>query len=492
MAPGTTLDDPVNKEHLPDLGTSLYEVTEYLERQQAYDLFDYLLRDLLVSQPKDPLQHMIDCLQVQVPSGPLQVFVCSPPGVGRSAYSEALASKFGLTYISAGKLLKDSLGVDVSKVDLVDDKQVSDVVLEAVKKARSMMQGFVLDGFPRTRMQTSLLQEHAIAPTHVLVLKATAEQIVECHGDGDARAQNLLWRDDMVSYDQQMLQAKLNLYTCHTSAALEAYANKTKVIDAFAPADFVASEMERTVRMLPRSRGPGGPPRVLMLGPRGSGVREHASRLASRLGVVFVDGERLQSSLPRQAGGGYNGSQASSTGQGPCSPGRVVTSIDLPKEKLEQTAAKDALGDVGVRLRQPDCKKHGYVLCGFVSSSNVASVLAEDLYLRPTRVIALRASVNVCLERLRHLTVDKVTGKVWTSRPQDENLRKRLVRSKEDMPDAVAAASKAYDASLPSILDALGSGGRCMEIQADGEPEDVYVEIVEFVERPLPLGSSEK
>jgi len=474
MAPGTTLEEPVTKEHTPDLGTSLYEMTEYLEKQQAYDLFDYMLRDLLVAQPKDPVQHMIDCLSVPVPSGPLQVFVCSAPGVGRSQYCKDLAEKFGLAYISAGELLRGQK-VDVRKLDLADDKQVSDVVLEAVKKARSSMQGFILDGFPRTKMQTSLLQENGIVPTHVLVLKGNTDKIMERQAsirDGNLQGEYV---------DPQVLQSKINLHTCHSSAALEAYANKTKVIDAFAPPDFVASEMERTVRMLPRSKGPSGPPRVLVLGPRGSGVREHASRLASRLGSVFVDGERLQST---NAGGGYTG--------GASSPRRMVTSIDLPKEKLENTAAKDALGDVGVRLRQPDCKKHGYVMCGFVQSSDIASVLSEDIYLRPTRVIALRASVSVCLARLRHLTTDKVTGKVWTTRPQDENLRKRLNRSKEDMPDAVQAASEAYDANLPSILRVLGSGGRCMEVQADGDPEDAYVDIVEFVERPLPLGSSEK
>jgi len=486
MASGTTLADPVTKEHVPDLGTGLYEITEYLEKQQAYDMFDYLLRDLLISQPKDPLQHMIDCLQVKVPCGPLQVFVCSPPGVGRSQFCKELASKFGLTYISAGELLRESLKVDVAKVELADDKGVSEVVLEAVKQARKSMQGFVLDGFPRTRMQTSLLQENAIVPTHVVVLKASTEQIMGRHAsiqDGSVKGQYV---------DPQVQLARLNMYTCHSPAALEAYANKTKIIDAFAPPEFIASEMERTVRMMPRSKGPGGPPRVVMLGPRGSGVREHASRLASRLGAVFVDGERLQSSSVRQdepsSTQGATGTQAS----GYSSPRKTVTSIDLPKEKLESIAAQDVLGTVGVRLRQPDCKKYGYVMCGFVSSPDTASVLSEDAYLCPTRILALRASVTVCLERLRHLTFDKVTGKVWTTRPRDENVRNRLTRSREDMPEAVAAASEAYDANLPSILNALGSGGRCLEMQADGDPEDVYADIIEFVERPLPLGSSDK
>jgi len=466
MAPGTTLAEPVAVDHKPDLGSSIYEISEYLEKQQAYDLFEYLLRDLLVAQPGDPLQHLIDCLGVPVPTGPLQVFVSSSPGVSRSIHCRNLASKFGLTYISAGELLKDKLGVDsTTKGELADDKDVSEVVLQAVKQAKLSMQGFVLDGFPRTRMQTSILQEHAIVPTHVLVLKGNSEEIYRRNADPEG------------SYvDPTVLDAKLNQYTCHSSAALEAYTSKLKVIDAFAPADFVSSEMERIVRMLPRSKGPGQPPRVLILGPRGSGVREHASRLALRMGAVFVDGERLETRSPEQPAE-------------PSSPGRLRTSLDLPRERLSNVAREDTLGEVGVRLRQPDCQARGYVMCAWVSNAEIAKVLAEDIMLCPTRVVALRASVSVCVQRLRHLTVDKVTGKVWTERPSDLNIRKRLQRSQQDMPAAVAASAEAFDANLPSILQTLGTDGRCVEIQADGEPEEVYVNVVEFVERPLPFGS---
>lgn len=475
MAPGTTLADPVAADHKPDLGSSLYEITEYLDKQQAYDLFDYLLRDLLVTQPKDPLQHLIDSLQVQVPSGPLQVFVSSPPGVGRGQLCRNLAAKFGLTYISAGELLRDQLGVDTAKQELADDKDVSQAVMKKIKQAKSSMQGFVLDGFPRTRMQTTILQEHAIVPTHVLVLKATSDQIRE-------RQESIRIGDLTGEYlDPKVLEAKINQYTCHSSAALETYMAKTKVIDAFAPPDFVSSEMERIVRMLPRSKGPDCPPRVLILGARGSGVREHASRLASRLGAVFVDGERLQSSSQQSEAQGF-----------PASPTSMTTSIDLGKEKLASVAGEDILGEVGARLRQPDCKSRGYVMCGFVNSPEIARVLAEDIYLCPTRILALRASAAVCIARLRHLTVDKVTGEVFTSRPRDENVRKRLQRNQQDMPAALAASNQAFDANLPGILQALGNDGRCMELQADGAPEDVFAEVVEFVERPLPFGSSRK
>jgi len=484
MVAGTTLADPVSEEHKPDLGASLHEIAEYLEKQQAYDLFDYLLRDLLVAQPQDPLQHLVDCLNVQVPSGPLQVFVSSSPGINRSRFCRDLALKFGLTYISAGELLKDSLGVDVAKIDLADDKDVSQVVLDNVKQAKGLMQGFVLDGFPRTRTQTSILQEHAIVPTHVLVLKASIENVKE---------RQAMIRDGAMEgmlVDPQVMARKQNQYTCHSSAALEPYSNKIKVIDAFAPPEFVISEMERTVRMLPRSKGPGCPPRVLVIGPRGSGAREHASRLATRLGLVFVDGERLQVQASASRQSDPSSPKASrQAGQGYSSADTMSTSIDLPKEKLEAIAGKDSLGNIGVRLRQQDCKECGYVMCGFVNTEGLAKILAEDVHLCPTRVVALRASVSVCVARLRHLAVDSVTGKVWTSRPQDQNVRKRLQRNQQDLPANVAIANEAYEACLPRLLGALGRDGRCLEVNADADPEAVYVDVVEFVERPLPLGS---
>merc|ERR1711879_989400 len=113
--------------------------------------------------------------------------------------------------------------------------------------------------------------------------------------------------------------------------------------------------------------------------------------------------------------------------------------------------------------------------------------VAEDVYLAPTRVFALQASEEVCVARMRHVAVDKVTNKVWTVRPHSATIRNRLQRSEHDAPAAVAAACQNYIASLPAVLAALGADGRCMEIQADGELEEVYSNVVEFVERPLPI-----
>lgn len=477
-APGTTLADPVGVDHRPNLVQSSHDISEYLKDQGAYDLFNYLLKELLTQQPDDPVQHMLDCLQTEYPLGPIKVFMSSSPCLGRSRLAMRVAEHFGLEYISAGGLLQEA-GMDTSHAGYSDEVAVAELVMERVDAANRAMQGFVLDGFPRTRFQTSFLKEHSIVPTHVLVLKASTEYI---------RRRQQLIADGQLPCDPNgpvtpdELEHKLRLYSCHASSALEAYQDKISVINVeINEEDEIWPEIELRVRTLPRSRGPKPPPRVVVLGPRGIGVREHTSRLAARLGAVFVDAREL--TKERQASEALARSSTATT----LHTLRTTTSMDISVKHLQAKAAQDKLGSVGVRLRNPDCANQGWVLCGFPTSEHLASLLQADSRLAPTRVVVLRASADTCAQRLRHVLTDAVTGKVWTAMPKNDTIRKRLFRHPEDQPAAVREEHAQHIAALGGILQALGNDGRCIEIKADGAPEAVHKVIVEFVERPLPL-----
>jgi len=264
----------------------------------------------------------------------------------------------------------------------------------------------------------------------------------------------------------EVLDQKLRLYTCHNSAALETYLDKIKNIDVALGEDSVWAEMEGAVRILPRSKGPKRPPRVVILGPRGIGVKEHASRLASRLGAVFVDGAT-------PLGGEAPHSRTKSTAAG--------------YSAKEEPSIHEA---VVTRLHQPDCAKQGWVLCGFPRTAEEAQCLVADSRLAPTRVVALIAQFDTCMKRLRLNMTDTVTNKVWTSMPSNPEVRKRLKRRDEDQPAAVMSMHQSFTMSLPDILDVLAGEdtdtGKVTRIPADGKPYDVFREVTEFVERPRP------
>merc|ERR1712129_484546 len=110
-----------------------------------------------------------------------------------------------------------------------------------------------------------------------------------------------------------------------------------------------------------------------------------------------------------------------------------------------------------------------------------------DALLQPTRVVALSPSAETCVQRLRHLLHDPVTGKVWRSLPRNEHIRRRLQRNAEDLPAAVIEGHMQFCKTLPGIFQGLGSDARCVEFPASGPPQEVFKELAEFVERPLPL-----
>lgn len=396
---GTTLDKPVRADHKPNLEGSSHEIAKYFQAHRTYDLFEYLLKELLTKQPSNPLEHMLECLEAEHPRdwGPLKVILTSPPGAfDRGTVAKRLANEFGLTYIGSGELLRQNR-VDTDSVDIVDDEKTAQLVIQKLQKAEELMTGWVLDGFPRTKFQTTFLQEHSFVPTHVLVLNASKEQaFARQHrirqGEIEGRA-----------VAPEILERKLRAHVS-VEAALDMYQDRLRTIDTQPGEEYVWAEMVRLVRRLPRSAAPRLAPRVVLLGAPGVDVSEHANRLAVQLGAVFVDGAALS--------------------------------------KDPDSSGSDPLGKVGVRLRHRDCSQQGYVMCGFPHTEDLAHTLSQDSRLAPTRVLALQAS----------------------------------------------GAESEFTINIHGIFQKLQGVGRlCTFVPAVSAHQDVFDELAELVDRPVPL-----
>jgi len=93
------------------------------------------------------------------------LILLGPPGAGKGTQAARLREDFGLPYIGTGDLLREhketetELGVEAKKYmdngDLVPDELVIAMILEKVDEEGA--DGFLLDGFPRTRGQADAL-----------------------------------------------------------------------------------------------------------------------------------------------------------------------------------------------------------------------------------------------------------------------------------------------------------------------------------------------
>lgn len=260
-----------------------------------------------------------------------------------------------------------------------------------------------------------------------------------------------------------------------TSEAIEPYAHLTHKVDALAGEDKVMEAMLRAVSILPRSRGPRLPTRVVLLGPRGSRIYQHAFKLAAHFGAVFVDGPGLRGEAPREAAVELS----------------VAAPIDLPEqeEPQEPQAPKkeDPLGVVGMRLRQADCAAKGWVLCGFPRTQAQATALVKDSRLAPNRVVCIRTPLSTCCGRLEFLATDPCTREIWLTRPSRKEVRARLVKAPEDKSEALREQHEAFEACVGDILGILAEGGACKDFADAADAAPVFAALVDFIERPPAL-----
>lgn len=86
------------------------------------------------------------------------VILLGPPGSGKGAQGQRIASSLGFTRIVMGDLVRRS-SLDVSGGKYLSDELVSKILLDEIKNNEGV-KDFVLDGYPRTLEQCNFLEEN--------------------------------------------------------------------------------------------------------------------------------------------------------------------------------------------------------------------------------------------------------------------------------------------------------------------------------------------
>jgi adenylate kinase family enzyme len=325
-------------------------------------------------------------------------------------------------------LLRES-GLDVNQIDFAADETVIKLVEPELKQCADEMQGWVLDGFPRTNQQASWLKEKHIVPSQDFLMNMPQDMINEIND----------------SLHQSVLDAKLKLHFRHGLAALEAYMDNLKQIDiSYGEEDEVWAEIDAELKLRPYSKAPKRAPRTVLLGPPGSQNKTYAERLADQLGAVFVDGDALQKGLP--------------------------------PEYLSEVVFE--------RLSQNDCQQYGWVLTNYPQTVEQAEMLKDGSF-SPIRTVLLECSMETSVRQISSGFVDPVTGTVWDRPPKDEVIRKRLKRNDFDLPEYVQVRYQKFMSEIDHIFSIISEGGNGAKVNVEGDSREVSDIIAEFVERPL-------
>jgi adenylate kinase len=206
----------------------------------------------------------------------VNVIMLGPPGAGKGTQAERVARTRGIPKISTGDILRDAVhhhtavGESVQSVmnrgELVSDDVMIGIVTERLGRP-DVKNGFVLDGFPRTVVQATALDEimdgrgplvvvDIVVPEDVLLRRLAARRICgDCGVNapvewvaacGNCGGPLVHRTDDGVG----IVRERLKVYHRQTKPIVEFYSARPtfRTIDGNQPPDIVTAAMDAAIR----------------------------------------------------------------------------------------------------------------------------------------------------------------------------------------------------------------------------------------------------
>lgn len=122
----------------------------------------------------------------------MRLVLLGPPGAGKGTQAEVLSNIYKIPHISTGDMLRESVrdgsavGVKaksyMDKGELVPDELVTEIVVQRIAKPDAK-EGFILDGYPRTKTQSISLSKElgaaGISIDKVLYFKTAVPTVIK-------------------------------------------------------------------------------------------------------------------------------------------------------------------------------------------------------------------------------------------------------------------------------------------------------------------------
>lgn len=444
------------------------EAETFLDQYNVYDLFDYLLKELLIDRPSEPLDYLIHKLSMKRRR---RLFLIGGVGQQRRHISREMSSRFQVDKV----FLLDLLKAEVKKTgkwaeeiqrawnsgSFIPDHIVLEIMMPVIEELEKKGVSYILEGFPRTRVQGLALQRAGVIPDRVVLMmtpeaefrKAIADRFAEL---ATVKTENI----------QTVVERAIQEFEYHTRGIHAAYGSQVHVIEAIGEASAISTAIHKVFLAKGRNKAPRKPPRVLVLGPPGSGRTTIANSLAKTYGITFVSTlQLLRDQINRKTEIGKNVSAIINTGERV--PDYIMTEL------------------VRTRLEEPDCRINGWILDGYPKTFEQAKSLKE-FKISPTHVVFLECSDSLVYERVEQRRFDPVTGVYYNvmELPDDETIRNRVVQMNEDSHEAVKKRLMAFKEHSIKIRSEYS--GHVISIKADMDQSAAFDVAKEAIESSIP------
>ncbi|KAM9064217.1 adenylate kinase 8 isoform 1-T1 [Sarcophilus harrisii] len=451
-----------------------------------------MLQELLIHQPKEPIQFMLEHLERDNDMVP-RIFILGPPASGKTTIAMWLCKHLNASLITAENLIWNKLsGLAIKalqiyeKEEAIPDFLLLKLLLERMSKEECISKGWILDGIPETREQALMIQTSGISPRHVVVLTAPDTVLIERNlgkridpSNGEVYHTTFDWPSEPevqnrlkvpLGISEEETVKRLMEYHRNITRILPSYPKILKIISSDQPCVDVFYQALTYVQSQHRSNAP-FTPKILLCGPTGSGKSLQAALLAQKYGIINVCcGQLLKECV--------------------ASNSRIGELIQPYFQKKMQVPDQIIIKVLSSRLKKQDCICYGWVLHGFPQDLDQATLL-NSAGLMPNRVFFLNVPYDSVIERLTLRRTDPTTGEryhLMYKPPPTMEIQERLMQHPGDTEEKVKVKIDFFYRNSSLLEDFFDN---VIYVNGDQDPYTVFEYIESGIIMPLPTKVSQ-
>lgn len=194
------------------------------------------------------------------------------------------------------------------KYSYIEDEIVIELVkqhIDICEKDKQNYKGWILEGFPRTRLQAIALQQWKIIPDKFFMVNIPDQRAIE-----NLKRKLMQGGRDAAQYNNelelnQIAQSAVSEYRVNIKGVKDQFVGRIYEIDGNKSKRKIVEDMAR-IGNLKDSNAPRKPPKIIMMGPPGVDISKHAKQISEKYKLICIDVNQMIKDCVRREGDNAN------------------------------------------------------------------------------------------------------------------------------------------------------------------------------------------